>query len=342
MKLSVFAVLLQDKSFDEACAYLASKGVQAVEIGCGGFPGDAHCKPLELLNDETKLQAFKDTLARHHLDIAALSVHGNAVHPDKAVAEKAHTEFENAVLLAEKLGVETVVTFSGCPGGCPEDKTPNWVTCPWPDDYHPHSGISVERSADSLLEEGVRILPRAHGVRVAFEMHPGFCVYNPETMMRHPQGRAATTSAPISIPATCSGRASIPWPPFATWATPSSTSTPRTPRSTRSTPAINGVLDTKPYADEIHRSWIFRSVGYGHAHQVWKDMMSALRMVGYDGLISIEHEDSLMTPTEGLNKGHRHAQGRYDVRGQGPHVVGIIASPFQSLPCRFGGRVFSI
>ena len=88
MKLSVFAVLLQDKSFDEACAYLASKGVQAVEIGCGGFPGDAHCKPLELLNDETKLQAFKDTLARHHLDIAALSVHGNAVHPDKAVAEK--------------------------------------------------------------------------------------------------------------------------------------------------------------------------------------------------------------------------------------------------------------
>ena len=48
MKLSVFAVLLQDKSFDEACAYLASKGVQAVEIGCGGFPGDAQCKPLEL------------------------------------------------------------------------------------------------------------------------------------------------------------------------------------------------------------------------------------------------------------------------------------------------------
>ena len=65
---------------------------------------------------------------------------------------------------------------------------------------------------------------------------------------------------------------------------------------------INGVLDTKPYSDEIHRSWIFRSVGYGHAHQTWKDMMSALRMVGYDGPISIEHEDSLMTPSEGLNK----------------------------------------
>ena len=66
--------------------------------------------------------------------------------------------------------------------------------------------------------------------------------------------------------------------------------------------AVNGVLDTKHYGDEIHRSWIFRSVGYGHAHQVWKDMMSNLRMVGYDGCISIEHEDSLMSVNEGLMK----------------------------------------
>ena len=62
------------------------------------------------------------------------------------------------------------------------------------------------------------------------------------------------------------------------------------------------MLDTKHYGDEIHRSWIFRSVGYGHDYQAWKDMMSALRMVGYDDAISIEHEDSLMTPNEGLQK----------------------------------------
>ena len=65
---------------------------------------------------------------------------------------------------------------------------------------------------------------------------------------------------------------------------------------------IRDRLDTKHYGDEIHRSWIFRSVGYGHAHQVWKDMMSNLRMVGYDGCISIEHEDSLMSVNEGLMK----------------------------------------
>ncbi|MDD4679726.1 MAG: sugar phosphate isomerase/epimerase, partial [Clostridia bacterium] len=64
----------------------------------------------------------------------------------------------------------------------------------------------------------------------------------------------------------------------------------------------NGVLDTKHYGDEINRSWIFRSVGYGHEYQIWKDMISNLRMAGYDDIISIEHEDSLMSGNEGLQK----------------------------------------
>ena len=300
MKLSVFAVLLQDKSFDEACAYLASKGVQAVEIGCGGFPGDAHCKPLELLNDETKLQAFKDTLARHHLDIAALSVHGNAVHPDKAVAEKAHTEFENAVLLAEKLGVETVVTFSGCPGGCPEDKTPNWVTCPWPDDY---THILEYQWNEVLIPYWKKESEfcRAHNVRVAFEMHPGFCVYNPETMMRIRKACGDNIGANFD-PSHLFWQGIDPVAVIRYLGDAIFYFHAKDTKIDEINTGINGVLDTKPYSDEIHRSWIFRSVGYGHAHQTWKDMMSALRMVGYDGPISIEHEDSLMTPSEGLNK----------------------------------------
>ena len=300
MKLSVFAVLLQDKSFDEACAYLASKGVQAVEIGCGGFPGDAHCKPLELLNDETKLQAFKDTLARHHLDIAALSVHGNAVHPDKAVAEKAHTEFENAVLLAEKLGVETVVTFSGCPGGCPEDKTPNWVTCPWPDDY---THILEYQWNEVLIPYWKKESEfcSAHNVRVAFEMHPGFCVYNPETMMRIRKACGDNIGANFD-PSHLFWQGIDPVAAIRYLGDAIFYFHAKDTKIDEINTGINGVLDTKPYSDEIHRSWIFRSVGYGHAHQTWKDMMSALRMVGYDGPISIEHEDSLMTPSEGLNK----------------------------------------
>ena len=66
--------------------------------------------------------------------------------------------------------------------------------------------------------------------------------------------------------------------------------------------AANGVLDAKKYTRELERSWLFRTVGYGHDADVWKDMISNLRMVGYDHVISIEHEDSLMSGTEGLKK----------------------------------------
>ena len=135
MKLGVFTVPLTGMSLDDACAWLAKKGVQMVEIGCGGNPGNAHCNAEELLADDEKCREFLDTVARHGLQVSALSAHGNMVHPDPEVAAKYEHDFVNAILLAEKLGIPVVNTFSGCPGGCPEDKTPNWVTCPWPEDF---------------------------------------------------------------------------------------------------------------------------------------------------------------------------------------------------------------
>jgi sugar phosphate isomerase/epimerase len=70
----------------------------------------------------------------------------------------------------------------------------------------------------------------------------------------------------------------------------------------------NGTLDTKHYRDELNRSWIFRTVGYGHPRHFWCNFVSTLRLCGYDGVLSMEHEDSLMTPREGLEKGVRFLQ----------------------------------
>ena len=66
--------------------------------------------------------------------------------------------------------------------------------------------------------------------------------------------------------------------------------------------AINGVLDTKHYSDELHRAWVFRTVGYGNGETYWRDFVSNLRLCGYDRVLSIEHEDSIMTIDEGLRK----------------------------------------
>lgn len=301
MKLSVFAVLLQDRSFDEACKFLSEAGVQAVEIGCGGFPGKAHCNPEEFLAHPEKIDEMLGTLKKYNLEIAALSTHGNAVHPNKAVAKQFHDDFVNTVLLAEKIGVHRVITFSGCPGGSPEDKTPNWVTCPWPDDF---SAILEYQWNDVLIPywKKTAAWAKEHGItQIAFEMHPGFCVYNPETMLKLRAACGDNIGANFD-PSHLFWQGIDPVAAIRKLGDAIFFFHAKDTKIDELNTAVNGVLDTKHYSDEIHRSWIFRSVGYGHGHQVWKDMMSALRMVGYDGPISIEHEDSLMTPNEGLMK----------------------------------------
>jgi sugar phosphate isomerase/epimerase len=65
---------------------------------------------------------------------------------------------------------------------------------------------------------------------------------------------------------------------------------------------FRGVNDWKHYGEIAKRAWTFRTVGYGHGSQFWNEFVSALRLVGYDGVISIEHEDPLMSASEGLAK----------------------------------------
>ncbi|MBQ3078494.1 MAG: sugar phosphate isomerase/epimerase [Clostridia bacterium] len=301
MKLSVFAVLLQDKPFDQACAYLASQGVQAVEIGCGGFPGKAHCDAKDFLAHPEKIDEMLNTLKKYNLEIAALSTHGNAVHPNPEIARQFHEDFENAVLLAEKMGVDTVVTFSGCPGGSKEDKTPNWVTCPWPDDFSEILKYQWDEVLIPYWKKEVEFV-RAHGVKkIAFEMHPGFCVYNPETLMKLRNAVGPEIGANFD-PSHLFWQGINPVNAIRYLGDAIFYFHAKDTKIDEINTAINGVLDTKHYGDEINRAWIFRSVGYGHSEEVWKDIMSALRMVGYDGMISIEHEDSLMSVPEGLGK----------------------------------------
>lgn len=303
MKLGVLTVPLGGLPLDEACRFLAEQGVQMVEIGCGGCPGKAHCDPEVLLQDDAKCREFLDTIHRYGLQISALSAHGNMIHPDPAVAAMYEKDFTNAILLAEKLGVPVVNTFSGCPGGGPEDKTPNWITCPWPDDF----SRSLEYQWNEVLIpywKEKAAFARAHGVyKIALELHPGFCVYNTETLLRLREAVGPEIGANFdpshliwqgmdictSIRELGKAGAIFHFHAKDTYVDPLNT-------------ARNGVLDTKHYSQELDRSWIFRTVGYGHGADYWKAIISELRLAGYDYAISIEHEDSLMSGREGLTK----------------------------------------
>ena len=135
MKLSVLENLYASKALEESLSIITGLGVHTVEMGAGGYPGKAHCNPAELLADKAKFNAFVDTFKKFDVEICALAAHGNPLHPDAATAAAYDEDFRNAVLLAEKLGVDTIVGFSGCPGDSEGSKYPNWVTCPWPDDF---------------------------------------------------------------------------------------------------------------------------------------------------------------------------------------------------------------
>jgi sugar phosphate isomerase/epimerase len=301
MKLGVFAVLLSNQSLDSALKYLSGSGVQAVELGTGGYPGNAHVKPEELLADKSKIISLKALVSKYNMEISALSCHGNPVHPQKEIADQFHKDFENTVLLAEKLGISRIVTFSGCPGDAPGAKYPNWVTCPWPDDF---TKILDYQWNDVLIPYWKKASEFAlsHGVdKISLEMHPGFCVYNPDTLLKLRNAVGSSIGANFD-PSHLFWQGIDPVAAIRKLGPAIFHFHAKDTKIDEINTAVNGVLDTKHYADEINRSWVFRSVGYGHGYQVWKDMISNLRMVGYDYVISIEHEDSLMSMNEGLQK----------------------------------------
>ena len=309
MKISVLANLYGSKTLEETLQILTGLGVHTVELGAGGYPGKAHCNPEELLADAAKYDEFIATLKKYDVEVCALATHGNAVHPDKDIAAQYDKDFRNAVLLAEKMGVDTVITFSGCPGDHEGAKYPNWVTCPWPDDFLAILDWQWNEKLIPYWSEAAAFALEHNVPHIAFEMHPGFCVYNPATLLRLRKavGEAAGEAVGNVIGANFD-------PSHLVWQGMDPVAAIRelkgaiyhvhakdTKIDTYNT-AANGVLDTKHYGDELNRSWIFRTVGYGNGETYWRDMISNLRLCGYDKVLSIEHEDSVMTIDEGLAK----------------------------------------
>ncbi len=299
MKLGVLTVLFRNEPLKKVLSIVADLGIEAVEIGTGGFLGNAHCNPDELLGDESSLNQFKGIIDEKGLIISALSCHGNPLHPDRKISSSDHDVFRKTVLLAEKLGVENVLGFSGCPGGSDDDTTPNWITCPWPG-FTDILAWQWEKKIIPYWKEQAGFA-REHGVRIGFEMHPGFSVYNPEGLLRLREAAGDNIGANFD-------------PSHLFWQGIDPVAAvyelkdciyhvhAKDVRINQLNSKINGVLDTKSYSEEAKRSWLFRTVGYGHSYDFWKDFLSMLRLVGYDHVLSIEHEDAFMSPREGLEK----------------------------------------
>lgn len=303
MKLGVFTVVFADLPFEAMLDRVAALGLDAVELGTGNYPGNAHCDPDVLLGDSAKQRALLEAVEQRGLRISALSCHGNPLHPDESFARESHETWRKTARLAVELGVDVVVCFSGCPGDGPAATRPNWVTCAWPPDYVEVLDWQWNERAIPYWTEEARFAREAGLTKIALEAHPGFLVYNPETALRLREAAGAEVGVnfdpshfvwqgidPLEAVREL-GRAGAIFHVHA-----------KDVYLDRANIRRNGVLDTKHYGRFDERSWSFRSVGYGQDEKFWRDFVSALRTVGYDGVLSIEHEDGLASVSEGIEK----------------------------------------
>ncbi len=307
MKLGVMAALFSGMSLEDALAYCRDIGLEAIELPIGPYPGD----PWGLQGihkSKTKLKKLKTMVADEGLEIIGIAAHGNPVHPDKAIAKRDTAMHRDAVRLAGELGT-VVVNFSGCPGGAPGDKTPNFVTCPWPPEFAAAADYQWNKVLIPFWKKENDFAAK-HGVKIAFEAHPGMTVHNPEDIVRLRKAAGKQLGAnldpshffwqgidPVEAARYLGENKCI----FHVHAKDCSID----PRNS----AITGNLDIKSYGDVARRSWVFRTCGYGHGDDFWKPFVSMLRTYGYDGVMSIEHEDSLMSTNEGLEKAVEYLDG---------------------------------
>jgi sugar phosphate isomerase/epimerase len=302
MKLGVMGAGLGGMGWKKALDYCEQVELDAIELPVGCYPGRPFFDPEKVLKDKTAQKKIIDDCQARGLEIIGLAVHGNPLHPDPKIGKVHEQAHDVAVRLAPLLGTDVVINFSGCPGGSRRDTTPNWVTCAWPPDFEAVLKYQWEKVLIPFWTRKNKAAAR-EGVKIAFEAHPGFCVYNPESVLRLRNACGKQLGANLD-------------PSHFFWQGIDPVEAARVlgdagcifhvhGKDTGLDPhnmACNGALDTKSYADVSRRSWVFRTCGYGHGDEFWKPFLSMLKLKGYDGVISIEHEDSLMSVQEGFEK----------------------------------------
>jgi len=302
--IGVFDPVYDHLSLDQMLDKVSALGLEAMEIGTGGYPNNKHCALDDLIADKSKARAWQKKFEDKGIRVSTLSCHGNPVHPNAQHAQKDVETFRKTVLLAEILDIKVIVGFSGCPGGTATDTQPNWITYRWPPEYNQMLQWQWKEKVIPYWQEAAAYA-RSHGIkRLAFEMHPNFVVYNPRTLLRLREAVGEEIGAncdlshlfwqgcdPVEVIHFLGKQGAlfhahmkdtVIYPDNA---------------------AKYGVLNFASEAGELaEASDTFRAVGYGHSASLWKAVVQAYMDVGYEGILSIENEDPILPGEVGVER----------------------------------------
>lgn len=302
MKLGVFTPLFNNLSFEEMIDAVAKQGLQTVEIGTGGSPGNAHLDIDKLLNNREARQEYLAKLADKGLSISALSCHHNPISPVKETAQEADELLRKTIKLASLMNVSVVNGFSGVSGGNPSDTQANWPVLPWPTAYDDNYNYQWEQKLIPYWQE-INTIAEAAGVKIGIELHGGFLCHTPYTMLKLREATGKAIGCNLD-PSHLWWQGIDPVAAVKILGKEGAIHHFHAKDTYLDQDNINmyGLTDMQPYNNVQTRAWTFRTVGCGHDLKVWSDIISALRLYGYDYVLSIEHEDPIMSIDEGLTR----------------------------------------
>jgi len=283
--IALFTDALAHRPLDEALEWCAEHGIEAVEIGVGGYSPARHLDRAILRDSGVEVVAFNAS--------------GNVLHPDPDVARPHDAALREAVLLAAELEVPRVVAMSGCPGAPGGGRWPVFAGGAWLDDMEGLSQYQWPLIAAYWHELSTWAAREAPGVAICLELHPGTSVYNAASF----ELLTGETGANVQVNLDPSHFWWQGIDPVATIEALAGHIGFAHAKDTKLHPeriALDGVLDFRWPSDAATMPWHFCAVGHGRPIEEWARLLEALRASGYDGPISIEQEDPELAPEEGV------------------------------------------
>ena len=300
MDLGLVLVCYFDRSWEGALDAVVAQGLRYIEPCGGGHIPKVHYDPQRLAVDADALAEFRESISSRGLEICALATHGNPVHPDRDRARAHHDDFVATCKIAAELGVGVVDVISGCPGGSPTDRSPNWiVNSIFPDFKQAYEWQWNECLIPYWREAGA--IAESHGVTIAVEPHGGDMVYNRETFLRLRDAVGPVIGANVDA-------SHLFWMGIdpirfiedlgdaIVYAHAKDASVDE------QVVRREGLVSACDFDDWDRRPWLYRAIGYGHPESFWRDYVMALRRAGYDGAVAIEIEEPYLTTDDAFAK----------------------------------------
>ena len=298
MKLGFVSDSLGGLSFEAMLDEAKRLGVSGVEINTGGWSTAPHFDLTRMRESQEARAAFRRAFEERGLEVIALNANGNPLHPTDSRQGEC---LKDTIRLAGEMGVATVCTMSGLPAGSAQDTMPNWVVSSWPPETQAILRYQWEEKLLPFWTE-VAQLARESGVeRIALELHGNQCVYNVPSLKRLRAEIGPAIGANLDP-------SHLFWmgadPLAAAEALGEAVFHVHAKDTLLNAPvqATTSLLENGSLTDIPGRAWSYITLGFGHGETWWRQFCYRLRMAGYDGWLSIEHEDVLLNSLEGLEK----------------------------------------